>query len=217
MSIRVVIVDDDELVRSGLRAIFDSEAGLDVVGEAADGEQAIIATLELDPDVVVMDVRMDRLDGIEATRRLVRRDSERPRVLIVTTFENDDYVYDALRAGATGFVLKRAPAAELVQAVRVVADGASLLFPRKIRALVAHAGRRTDAELATRVAALTAREREVLRHVADGRTNAQIAETLVVSTETVKTHVSSVLGKLGARDRTQAVIAAYESGFLCTE
>lgn len=215
MTTTLLLADDDELVRSGLRAILGSEPDLEVVAEAADGEEAIRKVLESDPDVVLMDVRMPRLDGLEAIRRLQTRDSERPRILVITTFEHDDYVYDALRAGAGGFLLKRATADDLVHAVRVVAGGQSLLFPARLRELVRHAGRgRTDADQAARVEELTAREREVLELVASGASNAEIAQRLVLGLETVKTHVSSVLLKLGARDRTQAVIAAYEAGIV---
>jgi len=213
MTIRLLVVDDDVLVRDGLRIILSAEPDLDVVAEAADGEEAIRAVIDSDPDVVLMDLRMPRVDGLEATRRLQARDASRPRVLVVTTFEHDDHVYDALRAGADGFLLKRATAEELVQAVRVVAAGQSVLFPSRVRELVRHvAPRPADAALSARIAALTRREHDVLARIAAGRTNAEIAADLVVSLETVKTHVSSILLKLEARDRTQAVIAAYEGG-----
>ena len=208
--IRVLIVDDDELVRVGLRAIVDAEPDLQVVGEAADGAEVVPLAARSRPDVVLMDVRMPAIDGIQATRRLLAASRDPPRVLVITTFENDDYVYDALRAGASGFLLKRARPAEVVEAIRVAARGESLLFPAALRRLVA--GRGGGDRL--RDAGLTDREADVLRRMAAGLSNAEIAAELVVSVETVKTHVGNVLAKLGARDRTQAVIAAYESGFV---
>ncbi|GAA1143195.1 DNA-binding NarL/FixJ family response regulator [Kitasatospora gansuensis] len=210
--IRVVIADDERLVRLGLRAILDAEPDLTVVGEAATGAEVIPVVRELRPDVVLMDVRMPQIDGIRATEQLMADLDPAPRVLVVTTFENDDYVYEALRAGAAGFLLKRARAEEMVQAVRLVAHGDSLLFPNAIRQLAA--GRRAPATGPSPTDRLTEREGQVLRLMAAGLTNGEIAERLVVSPETVKTHVGSVLAKLGARDRTQAVITAYESGFV---
>ena len=211
--IRVLIVDDDELIRVGLRAIIDAEADLEVVGEAADGAEVLPLVVRRRPDVVLMDVRMPAIDGIQATRHLLATVRDPPRVLVVTTFENDDYVYDALRAGASGFLLKRARPAEVVEAIRVVAHGESLLFPAALRRLVtSHAGGGAGDRL--RGAGLTDREAEVLRRMAAGLSNTEIAAELVVGVETVKTHVRNVLTKLGARDRTQAVIAAYESGFI---
>ncbi|MCP3802429.1 response regulator transcription factor [Allokutzneria sp. A3M-2-11 16] len=208
----VVLVDDEDLIRTGLRAILGAEPDLEVVGEAADGAEVVPLVRSLKPDVVLMDVRMPAVDGIQATRHLLSTMAEPPKILVVTTFENDDYVYDALRAGASGFLLKRARPAEIVQAVRTVASGDSLLFPSAIRAL---AEQRAGGERkALNGAQLTEREAEVLRLVAKGLTNAEIAAELVVSVETVKTHVGNVLGKLHARDRTQAVIIAYESGFV---
>lgn len=209
----MLIADDDELVRGGLRAILDREDDLEVVAEAADGETAIRAVIDTDPDVVLMDVRMPRLDGIEATRQLVRRDADRPRVVVVTTFEHDDYVLAALDAGASGFLLKRATPDELLEGIRIVAAGRSVLFPEKLRALVRYVPvRAPDAALAGRIQRLTARERDVLALIAAGRSNPEIADDLVVTLETVKTHVSSVLAKLAARDRTQAAIAAFRAG-----
>jgi DNA-binding NarL/FixJ family response regulator len=213
MTIGVLLVDDEELVRTGLRAIIDAQPDLEVVGEAADGAEVMPLVRRLRPDVVLMDVRMPAIDGIQATRQLIGTMSDPPRVLVITTFENDDYVYEALRAGASGFLLKRARPAEVVEAVRVVAHGESLLFPAALRRLVAGRAGRPD-EQALAAARLTERESEVLRLMAAGLSNTEIAERLVVGVETVKTHVGNVLAKLDARDRTQAVIAAYESGFV---
>ncbi|HEX5995749.1 MAG TPA: response regulator transcription factor [Jiangellales bacterium] len=213
MTIGVLLVDDEELVRTGLRAILDAQPDLQVVGEAADGAEVMPLVRRLRPDVVLMDVRMPAIDGIQATRQLVETMAEPPRVLVITTFENDDYVYEALRAGASGFLLKRARPAEVVEAVRVVAQGESLLFPAALRRLVAGRAGRPDGH-ALAAARLTEREEQVLRLMAAGLSNTEIAERLVVGLETVKTHVGNVLAKLGARDRTQAVIAAYESGFV---
>ncbi|MFD7452033.1 response regulator [Kitasatospora sp. NPDC059827] len=215
--IRVVIADDERLVRMGLRVVIDAEPDLSVVGEAADGAEVVPLVRELRPDVVLMDVRMPGIDGIRATEQLVRGMAEPPRILVVTTFEHDDHVYDALRAGAAGFLLKRARAEEMVQAVRLVARGDSLLFPAAVRELALRhraEGCREAAADRGPIGRLTEREGQVLRLMATGLNNAEIARQLVVSQETVKTHVGSVLAKLGARDRTQAVIAAYESGFV---
>ncbi|MDG4832886.1 response regulator transcription factor [Solwaraspora sp. WMMD1047] len=210
--IGVLIVDDEELIRVGLRAIIDAQPDLTVLGEAADGAEVPPLVARLRPDVVLMDVRMPAIDGIQATRRLVAGAPSAPRVLVITTFENDEYVYEALRAGASGFLLKRARPAEVVQAVRVVARGDSLLFPAAVRRLVGAYGRRAGDRLGR--AGLTDREAAVLRLMAAGMSNQEVAAELVVGVETVKTHVGNVLAKLGARDRTQAVIAAYESGFV---
>ncbi|CAM5476458.1 Response regulator transcription factor OS=Streptomyces tendae OX=1932 GN=GUR47_29875 PE=4 SV=1 [Streptomyces tendae] len=217
MPVRVLLVDDEPLVRAGLRAVLEAQPDIEVVGEAADGAAVIPLVRQTRPDVVAMDVRMPLLDGIEATRALLRTVADPPRILVVTTFENDEYVYEALRAGADGFLLKRARPAEIVHAVRLIAEGESLLFPASVRRLAAEYGdgahnRAARAELER--ARLTEREGEVLRLMARGLSNAEIAARLVVGTETVKSHVSAVLAKLGARDRTQAVITAYESGFV---
>ncbi|MEU4702115.1 response regulator transcription factor [Nonomuraea dietziae] len=208
--LKVVIADDEALIRTGLRIIVDSEPDLSVVGEAADGAEVVPVVRAQRPDVVLMDVRMPRVDGIQATRQLVALDDP-PKVLVVTTFENDDYVYDALRAGASGFLLKRTRPDDLVRAVRVVAAGEALLFPAAIRALAAT---RSHTAQVPGIGRLTGREGDVLRLMARGLSNGEIAAELVVSQETVKTHVGNVLAKLDARDRTQAVIAAYESGFV---
>jgi DNA-binding NarL/FixJ family response regulator len=207
----VLIVDDDALIRAGLRAILDAADGIDVAGEAEDGTDVVPAVTRLRPDVVLMDVRMPRLDGIQATRLLHERLDEPPRVLVVTTFENDEYVYEALRAGAGGFLLKRSRPAHIVEAVRVVARGESLLFPAAVRRLAAAYGPAREPLPGVR---LTDREGEVLRLMAEGLSNAEIAARLVLGLETVKTHVGNVLAKLGVRDRTQAVVVAYRSGFI---
>ena len=210
-AIRVLLVDDESLVRAGLRAIVDAEPDLDVVGEAADGAEAVAEVRSLQPDVVCMDVRMPRVDGLEATRLLVAR-ADPPRVLVLTTFENDDYVYEALAVGASGFLLKRATPEQVTAAIRTVHVGESLLFPDAVRRLArAHRG---SADQRPGLPTLTEREGEVLRLMARGMSNPEIAAELVLGVETVKTHVASLLSKLDVRDRTQAVIRAYESGFV---
>ncbi|MGW7819639.1 response regulator [Streptomyces puniciscabiei] len=215
MPVTVLLVDDEPLVRAGLRAVLEAQPDIEVVGEAADGAAVIPLVRQLRPDVVAMDVRMPLMDGIEATQAVLRTVDDPPKILVVTTFEDDEYVYDALRAGAAGFLLKRARPAEIVHAVRLVAEGESLLFPASVRRLAARYGDGDRPARAVRDRArLTEREAEVLRLMARGLSNAEIAARLVVGTETVKSHVSAVLAKLGARDRTQAVIAAYESGFV---
>ncbi|MEU4264635.1 response regulator [Streptomyces argenteolus] len=213
MPVTVLLVDDEPLVRAGLRAVLGAQPDIEVVGEASDGAAVIPLVRQLRPDVVAMDVRMPLMDGIEATRVVLRTVPDPPKILVVTTFENDEYVYEALRAGADGFLLKRARPAEIVHAVRLVAEGESLLFPAAVRQLAAEYGT-TKARAVMDRAALTDREAAVLRLMARGLSNAEIAAKLVVGVETVKSHVSAVLAKLGARDRTQAVIAAYESGFV---
>nr|WP_202465810.1 response regulator transcription factor [Streptomyces sp. SID4951] len=207
------MVDDEPLVRAGLRAILEAQTDIEVAGEAGDGASVVPLARTLRPDVIAMDVRMPLLDGIEATRAVLRSVPGPPRILVVTTFGEDEYVYEALRAGADGFLLKRSRPAEIVHAVRLVAEGGSLLLPAALRTMAA--GRRNDRARADfERAALTAREQQVLGLMSRGLSNAEIADELVLGAETVKTHVSSVLGKLGARDRTQAVVAAYESGFV---
>jgi DNA-binding NarL/FixJ family response regulator len=214
VTVEVLLVDDQELVRTGLRAILDPSEDLEVVGEAGDGEEALGAARRLRPDVVVMDIRMPGMDGLEATRRLVSQAGHAPRVLVLTTFDLDEYVYEALRAGASGFLLKGAPADQLVHAVRVVAEGDALISPSVTRRLLDQfAGRpRSDAAPPPALDELTARERDVLDLVAKGRSNPEIAEEPVVTPATVKTHVAHILMKLGVRDRVQAVILLYESG-----
>ncbi len=218
MSIRVLLVDDQALVRGGLRMIVDAQGDLDVVGEAADGRQAIDAYRKLRPDVVVMDIRMPILDGVEATRRLAGPDvpaPERARVLILTTFDLDEYVVDALRAGASGFLLKDAPPAELAHAIRVVAAGDALLAPSVMRRLIGtFVGRGTTRTSRAALDLLTEREVEVLKLIARGLSNAQIADELVVGEATVKTHVARLLDKLELQNRVQAAILAYEAGLV---
>jgi DNA-binding NarL/FixJ family response regulator len=213
MTIRVLIADDQALVRMGFRMILESQPDIEVVADAADGEQAAHSTRRLRPDVVLMDIQMPGLDGLEATRRITA--TAGPRVIILTTFEHDDYIFDALQAGASGFVLKNAPPEELLHAVRVVADGDALLAPSVTRRIIGDiARRRPDPEARSRLEELTQREREVLALLARGRSNAELASDLVVSEGTIKTHVSSLLFKLGLRDRVQAVVLAYESGLV---
>ncbi|TDU86681.1 LuxR family two component transcriptional regulator [Kribbella voronezhensis] len=211
--VSVVVVDDEPLIRSGLRAIIDAEPDLTVVGEAGDGAEVLAVVRRTRPHVVLMDVRMPAVDGIQATRLLLEGVAPAPRVLVVTTFENDDYVYDALRAGASGFLLKRTPPDDIIAAIRTVASSESLLFPEAIRALaLAHVS--TQHPTGLERYQLTEREQEVLRLMAKGLSNAEIAAELILGVQTIKTHVANTLAKLGARDRTQAVILAYESGFV---
>ena len=214
--IRVLLVDDDALVRTGLRILLDSEPEVTVVGEAADGRSAVSRARDLSPDVVLMDVRMPVFDGVNATREIVSWGPGRPRVLVLTTFDLDEVVDDAIDAGADGFLLKRATPEQLVEAIRTVAAGDALVSPSVTRRLLrAYASRRApDADRLRLAATLTGREVDVLRALAGGLSNAEIADRIWVSPETVKTHIKSILGKLDARDRTQAVVWAYQTGFV---
>jgi DNA-binding NarL/FixJ family response regulator len=215
-----VVADDHEVVRAGFAALLDTQPDFTVLGTASDGGEAVRVCRELRPDVVLMDVRMPSLDGIEATRQLAGTGESGPRVLILTTFDLDQYVFDALRAGASGFLLKDVTAERLFDAVRVVAAGEALLAPAVTRRLISEFTRlrpvhqAQDAASSAALSALTPRETEVLRLVAEGLSNPEVAQRLVVTEETVKTHVSRILAKLGLRDRTQAVVAAYESGLV---
>ena len=217
MSVSLVVADDHEVVRAGFAALLDTQPDFTVLGTASDGSEAVRVCRELQPDVVLMDVRMPSLDGIEATRQLAGTGASGPRILILTTFDLDEYVFDALRAGASGFLLKDVTAERLFDAVRVVAAGEALLAPAVTRRLISEFTRlrpARDAAPAAALGALTPRETEVLRLVAEGLSNPEVAQRLVVTEETVKTHVSRILAKLGLRDRTQAVVAAYESGLV---
>ena len=215
MSIRVVVADDQEIVRAGFAALLETQEDFQVVGTASDGEEAVRLCSDQSPDVVLMDVRMPTMDGIEATRQVTEGDTA-PKVIMLTTFDLDEYVYDALGSGASGFLLKDVTAETLFDAVRVVAAGDALLAPGVTRRLVSEFARLRPTLPARpeAIAELTPRETEVLRLVAEGLSNGEIAERLVVSDETVKTHVSRVLTKLHLRDRTQAVVVAYESGLV---
>lgn len=216
MTIRVLLADDQEMVRAGFRMILGTEDDLEVAGEASNGEQAVWEAERLQPDVVLMDVQMPVLDGLEATRRIVASSAlHSTRVLILTTFERDDYIYEALQAGASGFLLKNASPEELIHAVRVVASGDALLGPSVTRRVIEDMVRApVRAELTQQLATLTDREAEVLCGIAGGLSNAELAEHLIVGEATVKTHVSRVLMKLQLRDRVQAVAFAYESGLI---
>jgi DNA-binding NarL/FixJ family response regulator len=237
MSIRVLLVDDQALVRAGFRMILDAEDDIEVVGEASDGEQAVSSAARFNPDVILMDVRMPHMDGIEATRKIVAAGNgaavsaeitqtgdidpalDRPRVLMLTTFELDEYVYESLRAGASGFLLKDVPADQLVAGIRIVAEGEALLAPSVTRRLIsdfsaARATRAAGENPPAGLAELTTREMEVFKLIARGMSNHEIATELVVSETTVKTHVARILMKLGLRDRVQAVVLAYESGLV---
>ena len=213
MSIRVLVADDQPLVRGGFQMILDERPDLELIGEAADGEEAIRLASELEPDVILMDVRMPNLDGVEATRRLVANGT-RARILVLTTFDLDEYVYAAVQAGASGFLLKDVQPTELVDAIRVVAAGNSLFGPAATRRLVERFAHEQQAPSSKKLDELTEREREILRLLAQGNSNAELAERLYLSEATIKTHVSAVLRKLGVRDRVQAVIAAYEAGLV---
>jgi DNA-binding NarL/FixJ family response regulator len=219
MTIKVLVVDDQAMVRDGFAALLDAQPDIDVVGKAENGRYAVEVCRRLQPDVVLMDVRMPVMDGLQATRVLLgdgAEDDRGPRVLVLTTFDLDDYVYEALRAGASGFLLKDAPAASLIAAVRVVAGGEALLAPSVTKRLIADFARqhRPDRPRPEMLGALTPRETEVLVLVARGLSNAEIAESLVLAEQTVKTHVGRLLTKLGLRDRVQAVVLAYETGLV---
>jgi DNA-binding NarL/FixJ family response regulator len=215
VTVRVLIVDDQSLVRAGFRMILDAEPEIEVIGEASDGLEAVLAARETEPDVILMDVRMPNVDGLEATRRLLDGRTEGPRILILTTFDLDEYVYEALRAGASGFLLKDTPPEQLVEAIMIVSRGDALLAPSITRRVIEEfvrrppaSARRTPPELEE----LTAREREMLGLIAKGLSNAEIARAAFVSETTVKTHVAHILMKLRLRDRVQAVVYAYENG-----
>lgn len=217
MTIEVLIADDQAMVRAGFAALLDAHEGIRVVGQASDGSEAVALSARLDPDVILMDVRMPEMDGIAATRHILGPAypaAHVPRILMLTTFDIDDYVYDALQAGASGFLLKDALPEELVQAVRVIAAGEALLSPRVTRRMIAQfAAQKPRVTRATQaLSSLTEREREVLVLLGKGLSNSEIASTLFIAEQTVKTHVGKVLGKIGARDRVQAVIFAYDSG-----
>jgi DNA-binding NarL/FixJ family response regulator len=214
--IRVLVVDDQELVRAGFSMILDSETSIEVVGEAGNGAEAIEAVAALDPDVVLMDIRMPVMDGLTATERICADShGERPHVLILTTFDLDEYIYKGLRAGASGFLLKDTPPDELVRAIEVVAAGDALLAPSVTKTLLEHFATEPPRPVPhPGIDLLTERESEVLRHLAEGMSNSEMADVMYVSEATVKTHVSHILTKLDVRDRVQAVVAAYESGLV---
>ena len=216
MTVRILVVDDQELLRTAFRALIDAEDDMQVVGEAGDGAEAVELAARARPDVVVMDVRMPVMNGIEATQQITSAAEAGPRVLILTTFDLDEYVFDAMRAGASGFTLKSRPLEELLAAIRVVAAGEALLAPSVTRRLIAHfAGqRRPTAPWPSALGQLTEREREVLVLIAQGLSNLELADSLHISMPTAKTHVSRILAKLGARDRAQLVMIAYESGLV---
>jgi DNA-binding NarL/FixJ family response regulator len=215
MTIRVVVADDQGMVRSGFSVLLNAQPDIEVIGEAVNGQEAIARAAELRPDVILMDVRMPVLDGLHATREITAM-PDPPKILVLTTFDLDDYVYEALRAGASGFLLKDASASELANAVRLVAAGDALLAPGVTRRLIAEFARMGGPRSPTRkqIDGLTERESEVLALVARGMSNAEIADHLVVAEQTIKTHVGRILMKLGLRDRTQAVVLAYESGLV---
>lgn len=216
MTIRVLVVDDQALVRDGFAMVLDHEEDIEVVGDAGTGVEAIEAARTLRPDVILMDIRMPEMDGLEATRRILADAAWPVKIVILTTFDPDEYVYEALRAGASAFVLKDIPRAELVAAVRTVSDGGALLAPSITKRLVGRFAQRlgTDTAASARVERLTDREREVLVSIGRGYNNTEIAEQLFIGAATVKTHVNSVFTKLGLRDRAQAVVFAYESGLV---
>jgi DNA-binding NarL/FixJ family response regulator len=215
VSIRVLLADDQAMVRAGFRMILGSEPDIEVVGEAENGEQAAAAARRLRPDVVLMDIQMPGGDGLQATRRITESPDLPSRVVILTTFERDEYVFEAMQSGASGFLLKNAPPEQLIHAVRVVAAGEALLAPSVTRRIIEQFARRpVEPEVRARLESLTQREREVLVMLARGNSNAELAAELFVTEGTIKTHVSSLLAKLGLRDRVQAVVLAYESGLI---
>ena len=215
MSINVLIVDDQAMVRAGLHMIIEAENDIRVVGEAEDGAKAVAATHKLKPDVVLMDIQMPVVNGLEAARQIIQTPGNTTRVLILTTFERDDYVFEALRAGASGFILKNAPPEDLIEAVRVIAEGNALLAPSVTRRIIHEFAQRTPRkDLKDKLNTLTEREVEVLRLIARGKTNSEIAVELFVGETTVKTHISNLFTKLDFRDRVQAVVYAYESGLI---
>jgi len=215
MSIKVLLVDDQAMVRAGIHMILEAENDIRVVGEAEDGEKAVYSTHKLKPDVVLMDIQMPLMNGLDATRQIMQTSGNTSRVLILTTFERDDYVFEALRAGASGFILKNAPPEDLIEAVRVVADGNALLAPSVTRRIIHEFAQRTPRkDLKEKLSSLTEREIEVMRLIAKGKTNAEIAADLFVGETTVKTHISNLFTKLDLRDRVQAVVYAYESGLI---
>jgi DNA-binding NarL/FixJ family response regulator len=214
VSIGVLLADDERLVRAGFRMILKAESDIEVVGEANNGVEAVEEASKLRPDVVLMDIRMPTLDGLQATRRILAGQDPRPRVIVLTTFDRDEYVYEALRAGASGFLLKDAPEDRLLAAIRVAADGGSIFAPSATRRLVEEFARRARRQAPPELDELTPRELEVLRLIARGLSNEEIAAKLVVSEHTAKTHVAHILRKLNLRDRTQAVVLAYESGIV---
>ena len=215
MTVTIVLADDQPLVRGGFRMILEAEADIRVIGEAGDGEEAVLVTRRVRPDVVLMDVQMPRLDGLEATRRIAEDERIRSSVLMLTTFERDDYIFEALRAGASGFLLKNAAPEELVRAVRIVATGEALLAPSITRRVIEdYATRSAPPRQDAGLEDLTERELEVLRLLATGKSNAELAAQLFLGEGTIKTHISHVLGKLGLRDRVQAVVFAYETGLV---
>ena len=215
MSTRILLVDDERLVRAGFRMILRAEPGVEVVGEAGDGLEAVEQARKLRPDVVLMDIRMPTLDGLEATRRILAGAGTRPHIIVLTTFDLDEYVYEALRNGASGFLLKDAPEEQLIAAIRVAADGGSMFAPSVTRRLIEQFARRAGPRRPPpELANLTPRELDVIRLVARGLSNHEIAAELVVSEHTAKTHVAHILQKLGLRDRVQAVVLAYETGLV---
>ncbi|GAA1525060.1 response regulator [Brevibacterium permense] len=211
--IRIVIADDQAMVRAGFAALLSAHADIEVIGQAEDGAHCVELVADLDPDIVLMDVRMPLMDGIEATHTIVAANAE-TRIIMLTTFDIDDYVFDAIRAGASGFLLKDAPPSELAEAVRIVAGGEALLAPSVTKRVIEHFATGGQKPNRTALPELTDREREILIQVARGASNTEIAASLHIAVQTVKTHVSRILYKLDARDRAQAVIAAYESGLI---